>query len=133
MVASAWLAGQTRPAVFLRRHMAPTLRESPGTAYAAVGGLLLVVVAWGPTPAFRNIGWIAVFAALAALGITMLRRETAIEFPAVQAAAAGSATRVNGRLDELERLVALHDSGELTDDEFAAEKKQLATTTPEGG
>jgi hypothetical protein len=66
----------------------------------------------------------------------MLRRETAIEFPAGEAAAAApGGTKVNGRLDELERLVALHERGDLTDEEFAAEKTQLAatTTTPEGG
>jgi hypothetical protein len=118
--------------------MAPTLRESPWTAYAAVAGVLLLAVAWGPTPALRNIGWIAVFAALMALGVTMLRRQTADEFPAgaggaAVAVAAGSATVVPDRLDELERLVALHDKGSLTDDEFAAEKNLLATTTPERG
>src|SRR4051812_25603202 len=82
-VGSAWLAGGTRPAMFLREKMAPTLRESPGTAYAVAGGILLICVAWGPTPALRNIGWIAVFAALIAFGVTMLRRQTEAEFPAV--------------------------------------------------
>jgi cytochrome b561 len=132
MVAAAWLGGHTRPAVFLRRTMAPTLRESPATAYVAVGGVLLLLVAWGPTPALRNILWIAVFAGLLALGVTMLRRETAIEFPAL-ASAGGSgpatATIAPGRLDELERLVALHDRGDLTDQEFAAEKTVLATNS----
>ena len=46
-----------------------------------VGAVLLLVVLWGPTPAFRNIWWILVFAVLLALGVTMLRRETAREFP----------------------------------------------------
>jgi hypothetical protein len=128
-VGSAWLAGGTRPAMFLREKMAPTLRESPGTAYAVAGGILLICVAWGPTPALRNIGWIAVFAALIAFGVTMLRRQTEAEFPAVETA--GAAPRVNGRLDELERLVALHDRGDLTDEEFAAEKTQLAVTSKE--
>jgi hypothetical protein len=129
IVASAWLAGRTRPAVFLRKAMAPTLRESPGTAYAAVAGVLLLLVAWGPTPALRNILWILVFAGLLALGVTMLRRETALEFPAGAAAAGAAGTAVPGRLDELERLVALHDRGGLTDEEFAAEKTLLATNS----
>jgi len=32
----------------------------------------------------RNVWWILVFAVLLALGVTMLRRETALEFPAVE-------------------------------------------------
>jgi putative oligomerization/nucleic acid binding protein len=128
IVASAWLAGHTRPAVYLRRKLAPSLRESPGTAYAAVGGVLLLLVAWGPTPALRNILWILVFAGLLALGVTILRRETALEFPAA-AAAAGTTTIVPERRDELERLVALHDRGDLTDEEFAAQKSLLTTNS----
>jgi Short C-terminal domain len=49
-----------------------------------VGAVLLLVVLWGPTPAFRNVWWILVFAALLALGVTMLRRETAREFPEIE-------------------------------------------------
>jgi hypothetical protein len=152
IVASAWLAGSTRPAVFLRQSLAPTLRENPATAYGVVGGVLLLVVAWGPTPALRNVVTVLLFAALLALGVAMLRRETALEFPAAQhgdalrglrerraagkarkttvqpEAAALAAARIGGaRLDELERLVALHNSGDLTDDEFAREKMHLGT------
>lgn len=82
VVASAWLAGPTRPARAIRKFIAPSLRDSPAIAYFVVGGLLLLLVAWGPAPAFRNIWWILFFAALLALGVTMLRRETALEFPA---------------------------------------------------
>jgi hypothetical protein len=81
---AAWLGGPTRPARFLRKLAAPELRESPGVAYAAAGGLLLALVIWGPTPAFRQLAWILLFAALLALGVTVLRRQTAIEFPGVQ-------------------------------------------------
>jgi hypothetical protein len=83
IVASAWLAGPTRPARAIRKFIAPSLRDSPAIAYCVVGGLLLLLVAWGPAPAFRNIFWILFFAALLALGVTMLRRETALEFPAI--------------------------------------------------
>jgi hypothetical protein len=84
VVMAAWLAGPTRPATALRKFLAPELRDSPGVVYGSVGGLLLVVVAWGPTPAFRNIWWILVIAALLALGVTMLRRQTAQEFPGIE-------------------------------------------------
>ena len=84
IVAAAWLAGPTRPAIAVRKFLAPSLRESPAVAYSAVGAVLLLVVLWGPTPAFRNVWWILVFAVLLALGVTMLRRETAREFPGIE-------------------------------------------------
>ena len=55
IVASAWLAGPTRPATEIRKALAPSLRDSPAVAYSTVGGLLLLLVLIGPTPAFRNI------------------------------------------------------------------------------
>ena len=81
---AAWLGGPTRPALFLRKLAAPELRESPWVAYLAAGGLLLLLVIWGPTPAFRQLAWILLFAALLALGVTVLRRQTAVEFPGIQ-------------------------------------------------
>ena len=83
IVAAAWLAGPTRPATATRKFLAPSLRQSPAVAYAVVGAVLLLVVLWGPTPAFRNVWWILVFVVLLALGVTMLRRETAREFPGI--------------------------------------------------
>ena len=84
IVACAWLAGPTRPATEIRKALAPTLRDSPAVAYYAVGGLLLLLVLVGPTPAFRNVVWILLFAVLLAYGVTMLRRQTALEFAGIQ-------------------------------------------------
>lgn len=84
VVVAAWLAGPTRPATATRKFLAPSLRDSPALAYGVVGAGLLLVVLWGPTPAFRNVWWILVFAVLLALGVTMLRRETAREFPGIE-------------------------------------------------
>jgi hypothetical protein len=84
IVAAAWLAGSTRPATALRKLLAPSLRDRPAVAYSVVGAVLLLVVLWGPLPAFRNIWWILVFALLLAFGVTMLRRETAQEFPGIE-------------------------------------------------
>jgi hypothetical protein len=117
-------------------------------AYGIAGGLLLLLllllllVAWGPTPAFRQIGWICLFAALLALGVTMLRSQTAAEFPDVQTATrcenCASAERRSLRrpsprkaagtsptLAELDHLVELHDRGALSDSEFAAAKTKV--------
>jgi hypothetical protein len=140
VIAAAWLGGETRPARFLRHAMAPTLRDNPVAAYGTAAAILLVAVLWGPTPALRNFLLVLVFAGLLALGVTMLRRQTALEYPDAQPGEAWRrlrASRTKGaskaalgessttRLDELERLVALHDRGELTDEEFAAEKTHL--------
>ncbi len=140
IVVAAWLAGRTRPATAIRKALAPSLRDSPAVAYAAVGAALLLVVLWGPTPALRNIWWILVFAALLALGVTMLRRETALEFPDIERgqaldgpqeqpaqAGAHSDAAPQGRVDSLERLAALRDRGAITDDEYQAEKTHVMT------
>jgi Short C-terminal domain len=84
IVASAWLAGPTRPATRIRKALAPALRDSPAVAYATVGGLLVLLVLISPTPAFRNVVWILLFAVLLAFGVTMLRRQTAVEFAGIQ-------------------------------------------------
>jgi cytochrome b561 len=156
VVLAAWLAGPTRPARFLRQSFAPTLRDRPGTAYAVVGGLLLLVIVWGPTPAFREIVPVLVFIGLLALGVTALRRQTELEFPDIQhgdalrqlrerradaraskaasslapattptAAASAARTGNDSRVEQLERLTALHDRGALTEEEFTSEKTLL--------
>jgi hypothetical protein len=55
-------------------------------------------VLWGPTPAFRNIWWILVFAILLALGVAMLRRETEREFPGIERGGAPRLSRLAGLL-----------------------------------
>jgi hypothetical protein len=149
LVTAAWLAGPTRPAVAVRRGLAPSLRDHPLRVYAGVGLVYLLVLVWGPTPALRHAVPILLIAALLALGIEMLRRQAATEFPAAQpgdamrdlrgwldtrrgpapvATAQRPTTAGNGngiRLDQLERLASLHDNGALTDEEYSAEKGLL--------
>ncbi len=146
LVIAAWLAGDTRPATALRHALAPTLRDRPAIAYITVYAALLLVIVWGPTPATRQLGYIAAFAVLLGLGVTSLRRQTASEFPDAQPGEAISGIRgwyaerhapaaptpaptgagENGsRVADLERLARLHDSGALTDAEFATEKAAL--------
>jgi len=87
--------------------------------------------------------WVLVFAVLLAFGVMMLRRQTAREFPGIchgralrdfrdRRAAARSrkpapAQAGSGRIDALERLVALRDSGALTNQEYIAEKAHVMT------
>jgi len=83
IILAAVLAGPARWAVSLRQRLAPTLRDRPGLVYAIAGGVYLLVVAWGPTPAFRQPWSILVFAALTGLGVEAFRRLTLRETPAV--------------------------------------------------
>lgn len=81
LVLAAWLAGETRSARFLRRAGAPWMREHAVGSYVVAGILLLLVVLWGPTPATRQLLPVLGFFALAAFGVALLRRQTALEFP----------------------------------------------------
>lgn len=147
IVAAASLAGPSRPARGVRRALAPSLRDHPAAVYSIATGVYLLVLLWGPTPALRNLIPILLIAALLVLGIELLRRQTAREFPDAQAgeamermrawvdgrrggapppAVAPAAPVGNGaRVSQLERLASLHDSGDLTDDEYRSEKGLL--------
>jgi hypothetical protein len=147
-VVAAWLGGHTRPAMALRRALAPTLRARPVIAYVTVFLALLLVVLWGPTPATRQVPYIIGIAVLLVLGVESLRRQTAREFADAQAADTMRSIRAiygrrpatptappiagganGGRVSELERLATLHDRGALTNAEFAAEKAMLVSGT----
>jgi hypothetical protein len=81
VLAGAWLAGKTRPAVAVRRTLAPVLRE-PELAYGAFAVVAgIVILWWAPTPATRNPVTALVLVALMGLGLEALRRQTAREFP----------------------------------------------------
>ncbi|HYZ27616.1 MAG TPA: hypothetical protein VE570_01060, partial [Thermoleophilaceae bacterium] len=81
LVASAWLTGHTQPAVEARRRLAPVLRDRPVLVYGSVACVYLLVLVWGPTPAFRNLIPILLIAGLIVLGVETLRHQTAREFP----------------------------------------------------
>ena len=142
VVLAAWLAGPTGWAVATRRQLAPYLRE-PRWAWGAFGVIVLALIAWAPTPAFRQVLPALVLIGLLALGVEMLRRQTAREFPDAQRGdsfagprewARGIAGWVRGlgsrgaddsRLNELERLGRMRDSGLLTPAEFDEQKARL--------
>jgi Short C-terminal domain len=84
IVGAAWSAGSTRPAVLMRRMLAPLLREHPLGSYATAAGILLLIVLWGPTLATREVLPVLGFAVLLALGVRYLRRRTAEECPGAQ-------------------------------------------------
>jgi hypothetical protein len=79
MIAAALLAGPHAWARWVRHRIAPVLNDRPGIAWATVAGLFLVLVAWGPTHAFRTLWGVALLAALTAAGVLALRRQTLAE------------------------------------------------------
>ena len=152
IVVGAWLAGPTAWAVTARRNLAPYLRE-PRIAWGAFGLVILGLVAWGPTPAFRRMVLALVVIALLALGFEALRRQTAREYPdarredsfprlrewargfgrrvaRVPAPAGTGAGQPDSRLDRLERLGRLRESGLLDASEYQREKDRLLTEAP---
>jgi hypothetical protein len=85
------LAGQSRPAVAIRRWLAPTFRHRPIVMWLAALAVFLILLAWGPTTGDRRLLGVAILAATAAIGIEALRRQTLREFPEDPQPAVGKA------------------------------------------
>ena len=75
----AWLAGPNRYAVAARKQLAPPLADRLGLSWTVVAVAFLLLVWWGPTPAFRSLLGVVVLGAIAALGFELLRRQIAAE------------------------------------------------------
>jgi hypothetical protein len=154
VILAAWFAGPARWAVAGRRFLAPHLRERPTLAYWITASLLALVFIWGPIPSTRNPITMLLYAILAFVGTYVLREQIAREFPDAQAVspraawnecvrwlgekvsrvrtAAAPSPREGGTeagtfsfAGELERLVALRDRGAISDEEYAAAKREL--------
>ena len=74
ILVGALLAGPSRYARRGRTAIAPTLRDRPGTGWAVLAGIYLLLVLWGPVPALRNWLGVLVLGALIALGFEAFRR-----------------------------------------------------------
>jgi hypothetical protein len=147
IVVAAWVAGPTTWALATRRNLAPYLRE-PRLAWGAFGLVVLVLVAWGPTPAFRQVIGALLLIGLLALGLEMLRRQTAREYPdarredsfprlrgwvrGIGRRAPSVAAASDTRLDQLEQLGRLRDDGLLDAAEFQREKTRILAEAPAG-
>jgi hypothetical protein len=147
-VAAAWVAGPAKWAGSVRRALAGPLAERRAYVWSAVAAILLLLIIWEPIRAFRNPFGLLLIIALVVAGVELLRRQIAREYPDAQApdveqwarnsaerlrTAAGrlrrgararmpAPTSETSRIEELERLTALHERGALTDEEFAAAK-----------
>jgi hypothetical protein len=81
-IVGGMLAGPGRREVAVRRFLAPYLRDQPVAVYAVLAALFLIWLAF--IPGITNPGQvvaIVVLAVLAVVGVEILRRETAREFP----------------------------------------------------
>ena len=137
LVFSAWLGGATRLATGTRRVLAPYLRE-PAIAYSGLAVIVLLLLAWQPTPAFHRLIPTLILIALLAFGVEMLRRRTEREFPnasredsmahlrdRVSNIGRSEKRRQQDRLADLERLGRLRETGVLNEAEFEREKALL--------
>ena len=75
------LAGPNRPAVAVRRWLAPSFRDHPVVVWATALALFLVLLAVGPAAGDRQLLGVAILAATTAIAIEALRRQTLREFP----------------------------------------------------
>ncbi len=75
------LAGPNRPAVALRRWLAPSFRHHPIVVWAGALFLFLILLAWGPTAGDRRLLGVLLLAVTTAVAIEALRRQTLREFP----------------------------------------------------
>jgi hypothetical protein len=135
VLVAVWLVGPSASGVSVRRGLAPYLAR-PEIAYGVAGALFLLLLWWSPTVQTTRVQLMVAAALVLALGVELLRRQTAREVPAPPPLDPGGSLRrgvgrLRGRTAEddrllaLERLGRLRDQGVLTDEEFAAEKAQL--------
>jgi hypothetical protein len=85
------VAGPNRPAVAVRRWLAPSFRHHPIVVWAAALAVFLILLAWGPTAGDRRLLGVVLLAATTAVAIEALRRQTLREFPEDPRPAVGKA------------------------------------------
>jgi Short C-terminal domain len=136
-----WLSGPKPRAVATRRALSPYLRR-PEVAYGALIVGYLLLLWWRPTPQFGFWLNVIVWFALAVLGLEVLRRQAAREFPDTEPRGLidtlrdivgwrpGLRKTVADPADELERLARLRAEGALDEAEFAAAKAQILGARP---
>ena len=149
---AAWLAGPTSWATSVRRAITPYLRQ-PAYAYGGLAFLLVLLFWWDPVVATHRLVPSLLLILFSAIGVEALRRQVIREFPEhvtthsaegiaqamwsrmqeareariarrAQPAAVAAGTG-DAKLDALERLAKLRESGVLTDEELANEKRRI--------
>jgi hypothetical protein len=80
LLVAVWIAGPSRYATGTRKWLAPHIAR-PELAFGGAAALLALLVWWGPTAQTQRWQLILVTAVVLALGVEVLRRQTAAEFP----------------------------------------------------
>jgi hypothetical protein len=80
LLVAVWIAGPSRRATGSRRLLAPYLARAE-IAFGAAAALLLLLVWWGPVVQTQRWQFVLALAVVLALGVEVLRRQTAEEFP----------------------------------------------------
>jgi hypothetical protein len=157
VVIGAWLAGETGIARDLRREITPILRARP-YGYAVLALIVILAFVWSPTEGTRRLIPALALIVLLVVGFEALRRQAIGDFPdatleaaserwhqrlvgvgawarsrrprrADGGAAPGGGGGEDARLERLERLARLRDSGVLDDDEIRAEKARIMASS----
>jgi hypothetical protein len=148
LIAAGWFAGPSRAARSGRLAIAPFLREHPAESYAIALGVMVLIFIWNPIHATGTPAGIIVFTLLALVGMYVLRRQTAEEFPdarlgdatqklrarvhAIRTRREGARTSPsaaeNTIPEQLRQLADLRDHGAISADEYQAAKAQLLHT-----
>ena len=145
---AAWLAGPSRRALTVRGWLAPVLQNRLW-GYIVLAVVALVMLFTAQVGDFSRLLVVVLLAALGAIWIELMRRQTLREFPDAEGTPFLQDTwaRVSGWWDEqriaakqpttsgaapatdvaaqLASLAALHSKGELTDDEYASAKARV--------
>ena len=96
MISGTWLSGPAKWATSLRRFSAPTLRDNPAVARAALGVLLLLLMLWHPVPWTGRIVPLLILAIAAFGWLEWLRHRAAEGFREGSDAHAARAARSTG-------------------------------------
>lgn len=91
-VFAVWLSGPSTSGRATRRKLAPFVVR-PELAYGGAALFLLLLVLWGPTAQTQRPQFVVAAVLLLALGVEILRRQTAREFPAAAEADLGASAR----------------------------------------
>lgn len=143
IVAGMLVIGPSRIAVWARRMVAPVLNADRVVFWVGAGVIYVLVLWFVPSPALRLWWSVLLLGAVGALGLEYLRRRSLAEFPdsrmeidvdGLKASAVRTWSSVSARFKhdpsndhvaQLQKLQQMHESGALTDEEFAAAKAKL--------
>lgn len=151
--AFSFVASPGDHAVSVRQALAPSLRDRPGLVWGVFAAAVFIFLMLFTPGGTRQLAIALTLIAMAAVGLEMLRRRTAQEFPdahrgdwlaqvrqRARRASADAGRRIgdamreltdddrdpeDAKLDRLERLGELREKGLLTDAEFKSEKQKL--------